>query len=49
MASFLMEDVVHNLSVASTNESTNIAVCVRSGVVHIYQHILNGFVLEILQ
>lgn len=39
-----MEDVVHDMSVLTINDSTNIAVSVRSGVVHIYQHTLNGFV-----
>lgn len=47
MAGFLMEDVVHNLSILSANDSTNIAVSVRSGVVHVFQHTLNGYVFKL--
>ncbi|XP_018566878.1 WD repeat-containing protein 43 [Anoplophora glabripennis] len=43
VASFLMEDIVQNVSVnIARNGSTNLAATVRSGVVHIYRHTLNG-------
>ncbi|CAG9816276.1 unnamed protein product [Phaedon cochleariae] len=43
IASFLMEDIVQNISVnIASDGSTNIAATVRSGVVHVYKHTLNG-------
>ncbi|RZB40003.1 WD repeat-containing protein 43 [Asbolus verrucosus] len=43
VASFLMEDIVNNLSIYISNDgSTHMAATVRSGVVHVYQHTLNG-------
>lgn len=43
VASFLMEDIVNYLSIFIDHEgSTNMAATVRSGVVHVYQHRLNG-------
>nr|XP_023026900.1 WD repeat-containing protein 43 [Leptinotarsa decemlineata] len=43
VASFLMEDIVQNVSIhVGADGSTNLAATVRSGVVHIFQHTLNG-------
>ncbi|KAJ8926553.1 hypothetical protein NQ314_021069 [Rhamnusium bicolor] len=43
VANFLMEDIVQNVSVnISRDGSTNVAATVRSGVVHVYRHTLNG-------
>ncbi|XP_056630319.1 WD repeat-containing protein 43 [Diorhabda sublineata] len=40
---FLMEDIVQNISLNfDNNGATQIAVTVRTGVVHIYRHTLNG-------
>lgn len=49
IACFLMDDVVNNVSVFIDNDgTTSVATTVRSGVVHIYRHTLNGFVFLIL-
>lgn len=43
VASFMMEDIVQNVSVnVASDGSTNLAATVRSGVVHVYRHTLNG-------
>lgn len=43
VANLLMEDIAQNLSIhVSQDGCTNVAAVVRSGVVHIYQHTLNG-------
>ncbi|XP_068907709.1 WD repeat-containing protein 43 [Tenebrio molitor] len=43
VASFLMEDIVTNLSVnISPDGFTNLAATLRNGIVHVYQHMLNG-------
>lgn len=43
VASFLMEDVCQNVSLTfGNNGATTMAAVTRSGVVHIYQHTLNG-------
>ncbi|KAJ8920002.1 hypothetical protein NQ315_006532, partial [Exocentrus adspersus] len=43
VANFLMEDIVQNVSVNVAGDgSTNLAATVRSGVVHVYCHTLNG-------
>ncbi|CAH0546158.1 unnamed protein product [Brassicogethes aeneus] len=43
VTSFLMEDIVQNISInTSSDGTTSLAASVRSGVVHIYQHTLNG-------
>ncbi|XP_044257003.1 WD repeat-containing protein 43, partial [Tribolium madens] len=43
VASFLMEDIVNNLSVFVDHEgASHMAATARSGVVHVYQHTLNG-------
>ncbi|XP_015833864.1 WD repeat-containing protein 43 isoform X2 [Tribolium castaneum] len=43
VASFLMEDIVNNLSIFVDHDgSSRMAATVRSGVVHIYHHTLNG-------
>ncbi|XP_049819073.1 WD repeat-containing protein 43 [Aethina tumida] len=43
VTSFLMEDVVHNVALkAQSDGTTSVAASVRSGVVHIYEHTLNG-------
>lgn len=43
VTTFLMEDIVQNISLNfDNNGATQIAVTVRSGVVHIYRHTLNG-------
>lgn len=49
VTSFLMEDIVHNVALtAQSDGTTSVAASVRSGVVHIYEHTLNGFVFIIL-
>ncbi|VEN54071.1 unnamed protein product [Callosobruchus maculatus] len=43
LASFLMEDVVQSVALRTTSEgTTNMLTTVRSGVVHLFQHTLNG-------
>ncbi|KRT82733.1 hypothetical protein AMK59_3512, partial [Oryctes borbonicus] len=43
IASFLMDDVAQNISIINGSDSpTNMAALTRNGLVHIYQHILNG-------
>ncbi|XP_060519596.1 WD repeat-containing protein 43 [Cylas formicarius] len=43
VCNYLMEDIVRNISVnVNSDGSTTIAASTRSGVVHIYQHKLNG-------
>lgn len=43
VASFVMEDIVQNVAIDfESNGSVCLAITVRSGVVHVYQHILNG-------
>ncbi|KAJ8972160.1 hypothetical protein NQ317_010115 [Molorchus minor] len=43
VASFLMEDIVQNISVnIAADGSTNMAATVRNGIVHLYRHTLNG-------
>ncbi|GJQ77781.1 hypothetical protein Trydic_g16043 [Trypoxylus dichotomus] len=43
IASFIMDDVAQNISVINgSNSTTNMAALTRSGLVHIYQHVLNG-------
>ena len=47
MASFLMEDVATCVSLCSTDVTSVVAVT-RSGVLHLYRHQLNGYVVFLI-
>ncbi|XP_030763020.1 WD repeat-containing protein 43 [Sitophilus oryzae] len=43
VSNYLMEDSIHNVAINVSDDGlTNIATTVRTGVVHVYQHRLNG-------
>jgi len=47
VASFLMEDVAMSVSLCGT-DVTNLVAVTRSGVLHLYRHQLNGYVIILI-